>query len=321
MRIPALQRFMSTAFFLGAFGLSACGGADRGRPTATMSPAAVTSETRQPSPTATVTVAPPPAPSLTMVAGISVRDLVVSDPVALTPETAYFIGTGCWGCEGYTTGLQRWVTDAQGVATKTELLTFPRRAGEGVTGVVASDDASIIVATTCLAARCGRLARYTAPASSRVWVSRDSGVTWIMAAEEEGVMQAIAASSEAVLLGRGHGVPDDAAGWVIDYFVLGGSALHQPANAAPYRDPILLPGTTVAWVSPDGDALLDSSGDLLVRFSLQPAGRIVQNGPFTPNAAKEHSLSRGMGAQPSTSAFSTTAASRSWSTRPRSTLS
>lgn len=250
----------------------------------TSSTATVTASPSQPSePTGTLSASPTTlSPSASQVAGAPVQILRVQDPVVLSATTAYYIGSGCWGCEGYTTGLQRWVTDAQGNATKTDLLTFPKRDGEVVTGVHGSNDASRFVATTCLAKNCGPLGQYTAPASSRIWVSLDGGVAWtLLGSEEQGVTLVLAVSPEAVLLSRTHGDFNNAANWVEEYFILGQTTpLARPPGARPGQPPVLLPGPSAGWMS-DSATLLDSSGGTLIRFSLDPGDEVQPNGVFT----------------------------------------
>ena len=177
------------------------------------------------------------------------QPFTVLSPVHPPPDSLLYVATGCWACEGFDTGIQRVITDADGFVTLDLVADPPLLPGEIVTGYSATSDGSMLVASTCQSTSCWTIGPGDPNAHSRVFVSRDGGFSWQELASYPGYLSIRQVTADGrILISRNYG-PGDPSTWPITWEVLPGHAQLVPPADAPSPNPVLA-GDRVLWVSP-----------------------------------------------------------------------
>jgi len=264
-----LRQFALTAAFgLSAFlALPACGGASQPPPTLPGSPAA--------------TIGPTATPSFPQtVGGITVRPLAIGDEVPLPDDVALIIETGCWACDGPTTGFFRVYRDPSGHIRTDTLLTIdglglpPRlvTTAKGVqeeppyiTGFAMRSDGSEIVVSVCVRESCGSggMEAWSLNSKTAFFRSTDGGVTWQRFGELDVGSSVVGVVREGVTL-----VSSWQAEMAPASFSLfpSGEAVQAPLGVHTWWA-FPLPGGDLLWPADDG-RLLHSDGSV---FAVVPA--------------------------------------------------
>jgi hypothetical protein len=153
----------------------------------------------------------------TDIGGVNVVPLAIGDEIELPEDVAVIVETGCWYCEGPTTGFVRAYRDSSGEIRSDVLLTIdalalpprvvtdPERAGEEMpyfTGFAFADDASDMVVSICTSGFCGGLGSATPDAETALFRSRNGGVTWRRLGTLSGGFVIATIIDEGVVLGR-----------------------------------------------------------------------------------------------------------------------
>jgi hypothetical protein len=143
--------------------------------------------------TATQTASPAPDSIPEVLKETDVTSLTQGDPIDPWPSYAFIMETGCWQCDGGSTGFIRVYGRADGTAVIDELLHYERtgytrtetKDGQTVetdpyiTGFAFEPDASDMWISLCVRNACGGgLASWSADSESLILRSRDGGVTW-----------------------------------------------------------------------------------------------------------------------------------------------
>jgi hypothetical protein len=259
------------------------GGDSQGSPTP--SPLVAASATARPDITPPVTTTPAPDfPLPAALDGTSVMELVQGPPIELPESVALIIETGCWQCDGPSTGLKRVYRNPAGQIIS-EVLLDPAALGyvdadgysQGLVGFDATDDGSWIVAGVCSAGYCGHLGTPSADARTVILESRDGGVTWTQMAElqgayrVEGVLHPVGEPSDVILSGP-FPTGDEAGIFQTKFSYLStGEALTAPAASTQSTWPVVAPDDDLLWQSGSG-VLLDADGDVVI--NLEPRGSI-----------------------------------------------
>ncbi|MGH2632988.1 MAG: hypothetical protein ACRDG3_06220, partial [Tepidiformaceae bacterium] len=171
----------------------------------------------------------------TAVLGVPVRKWKVNPPAALPQGIALFIEKGCWGCEGYSTGLERVYADAAG-AVHTDTVF-----DGGFLSVQFSADTSEAYATVCIDV-CGPLGPPRTGARTTIYHSVDGGETWAAGETVDGIANVL---------------PDGSGGWVLyQYIFNGGDSITYKFSEYPGGTPITPPGGSGAGVAFPGTRLL-----------------------------------------------------------------
>ncbi|MGE0601477.1 MAG: hypothetical protein AB7J35_18680 [Dehalococcoidia bacterium] len=186
----------------------------------------------------------------------------------IPPNSALFIATGCWACEGYDRGLQRVVTDGAGNVTVTAVPEPALGPAEQRTSLHVASDGSLIVAATCISSgNCGPLGTPAADAKSRILSSADGGYTWKEEARFDGYATASVSPKGRILVSRTSGSGDPST-WT------GSWELLNPAESLkrPFADtyPLFMANGEVAWWkyrdphvwASDGTVVFDLTGTL-----------------------------------------------------------
>jgi hypothetical protein len=170
-------------------------------------------------------------------------------PVPPPPDSLLYVATGCWACEGFDTGIERVITDADGFVSLELVADPPLLPNEFVTGYGATPDGSQLLASTCQSTSCSTIGPGDANAHSRVFVSRDGGFSWQELASYPGYLSIRQVTADGrILISRNYG-PGDPSTWPITWEVLPGQAQLVPPADAPSPNPVLA-GDRVLWVSP-----------------------------------------------------------------------
>jgi hypothetical protein len=192
-------------------------------------------------------------------------------PAPPPKNTAMFIATGCWACEGYDSGIQLVVTEANGNTTTEKLPEPPVQPGESRTELAMSPDGSLLLAGTCRASNCGPLGPTPADIQSRILASYDAGRSWAEVASGPGFLSFQIGPSNRILVTRyyGPGSPD---GWTNSWELVGSSQpVVRPANANAEARPFFLPDGSIGWTYYQALEVLRSDGS--VYFSM--AGKVT----------------------------------------------
>lgn len=204
-----------------------------------------------------------------------------------TKDSAAFIATGCWGCEGYDSGIQAVITDSAGNSVVRALPEPPLRSNETRTFWEMTPDASLWIAGTCSGSNCGPLGPDADDVNSRILASSDGGGTWTELAAFPGYAYAEIGPNGNVLVTRtyGHG---PASTWKLSWKLLpAGGEIVRPANASADARPLFLPDGSVGWhtyespevLRADGTAFFSAAGkftanDQIDGFRFGPDGRV-----------------------------------------------
>lgn len=133
---------------------------------------------------------PTPAPLPPVLADAGVTPMEVGNLVQFPENTALIMETGCWQCDGPSTGLRRMYNDdafTGGVRVE-QLLSLERLgivdARAYFSGYAIAPDASYMLASVCIRGGCSyALDAWSADARTAVYESTDGGVTWTLLEE------------------------------------------------------------------------------------------------------------------------------------------
>lgn len=199
------------------------------------------------------------------------------DPPPL--DSLLYIATGCWACEGFDTGIERVITDPDGNVSVERAADPPLQPGEMVTTYSATPNASLLVASTCLATSCGPLGPGSADARSRLFASVDGGFSWQELASYPGYMLVYGVAADGrIVISRNFGAGDPTT-WPTTWELLPGrTQLIPPAEVAAPARPLLIHGD-IAWL-PFNPALLNSAKIAGIKLPLTPADELTWLFPF-----------------------------------------
>ena len=233
-------------------------------------------------PTATETPSPSPGASATpaVIGGVPVEPLEVGESADFPEDVALIVETGCYGCDGPTSGLLRVYRDAAGSFHRDTLFTVeqlglgPRVVTDAsgavteepphVVNYVLSEDASRAVVSVCTRGVCSELGgEPSGDAQATLFRSLDGGAAWEQWGTLDGSAAPIAMQGEEVLLSRYE------AGTSRFEVFPGGEAIEAPAGAGSGAWPLALPEGELLWPTNDG-RLLYSDGSVFVEIGGDP---------------------------------------------------
>lgn len=174
------------------------------------------------------------------VLGVPVRKWKINAPAQVPPNTALFVEKGCWGCEGYPTGLQRVYRDSEGnLHTDTVF-------DGGFVGVSFSPDAFEAYATVCIDV-CGPLGPSRSGSRTTIYHSVDGGITWAAEGTVDGIANVLFDGTHGWLLAQ---YITNGDGSVTNRFseYPGGTPIVPPAGTA---IAVAFPGSRVLFFDPD----------------------------------------------------------------------
>jgi len=188
-------------------------------------------------------------------------DLTIGEEIDLPRDIALILWPGCAQCDGFPEGLRRVYRDAAG-SLRSEALAGPVGSGAPFEGnfvnFASSEDGQHIAMSVCLQGGCGGLTYPTENARTAIYLSDDSAVSWHRLATLDGGAAVSAVLPGAVIVGR-HGPPYT----VVSY--PGGNSIVVPngvADGPSYQSNV---GGGLLWLEQGGHALIDTSGQAVVR--------------------------------------------------------
>jgi len=242
--------------------IAACGNDEtQPAPTASVGPA-----TRTPlaSPTPTASITPE------VIDGVEVLPLRFGEEVELPADIALIIETGCFSCDGPTTGLFRVYRNALGQVRTDALFAVealglpPRGVGQDkeikqplepyIHSYALNSDASEIVVSVCTRGECAGIDPASPDAQTTLYRSLDGGVTWSQLADLDGGAGVIAIANDGVVVSGAYS--EEEAAPRLTLFPSGGPV--QPPPEASEAWPLSLPSGELIW--PTGGRLLRSDG-------------------------------------------------------------
>jgi hypothetical protein len=209
---------------------------------------------------------PSPTPPLT-IGGVPVRELsLVAQGRPIPFSGVMLLQSGCWGCDGPTSALARVYYGPAG-KLRSEQLPSPVTGKEVYfTGVLVRPDTNEIVAAMCVTGYCGALNAVTTDSHSKVFRSRDGGITWQEFVDFPGSAYLGALTPDGFIVQRGFG-PGDPREWEYnDYYWPSGEKIAVPAGAKPYN--LTMFGDVVTYRSDDGKSFLKPDGSVYWTFPL-----------------------------------------------------
>jgi len=246
-----------------ALALAACGG---GSPT----PA---TETPSPSPSASATPE--------VIGGVPVVPLKIGEPADFPDDVALIVETGCWQCDGPTTGLERVYRDPSGEIIIETLFTpkemglpprivqtikGPEKDEPTINGFALTPDGDRIVVSVCTRGTCLELGGAPGPdAETTLFESLDGGVTWKQIAVLDGGLAARATIGEGVLLWD-LSTPFEGEDRYAYRVYPGGEVVEAPAGSVGWRL-LTTPEDEPVWPTGDG-RLLRKDGSVYLSLDL-----------------------------------------------------
>ena len=223
-----------------------------------------------------------PLTGLRAIGGVPVEPLEIGEPAEFPDDVALIVETGCYGCDGPTSGLLRVYRDAAGSFHRDTLFTVeqlglgPRLVTDASGGrdrtsrhmsmnYALSADASRAVVGVCTRGFCVELGdEPSADAQTTLFRSLDGGATWEQWGTLDGERRSYRhAGTTDVLLARDEGGPSR-----FEMFP-GGEAIEPPADADALAWPLALPEGELLWPANDG-RLLHSDGSVFVDIGGDP---------------------------------------------------
>jgi len=209
------------------------------------------------------------------VLGIPVRTWKVNAPAQLPQGVALFVEKGCWGCEGYSTGLERVYRDAAGTVHTDTVFSG------AFLSVSFSADAFEAYATVCIDV-CGPLGPPATGSRTTIYHSVDGGITWTAEGTVDGIANVLLDGSHWVLYQYIFNGGDSVTYRFSEY--PGGTAIVPPAGTGPG---LAIPGsqmlfadpTYAHYLNPDGSPFLGGlpgqlGDELDVNYGLTPVARL-----------------------------------------------
>lgn len=252
--------------------VAACGGGG-GEGSPTVGPAT-------PTPLAT----PTPIPTVTpdVIDRVGVTPLQFGEEAEIPKDVALIIETGCYYCDGPSTGLYRVYRDASGQVRTDALFTIEMTRPEPDQSFIHShalnSDASEIVVSVCSAGACEWMAPPIPEDQMTLFRSLDGGVTWTEFGVLHGTAWVVAITKDGVLL-----VQYDSEQQAPPKYRLfpGNEPVQPPAEAGLIR-PLTLADGELAWLTENG-RLLRSDGSQVL--ALQEGASL---GSIAPDTGDEH---------------------------------
>ena len=235
---------------------AACGGGGQSAPaTATAAGATAVGGTAsaEPSPTTAAAATPTAAPTVT-VDGVSIQPLVEAPPTPLD-DLAVVIATGCWQCDGPTSGLVRLYNDPTGVTRNEPLLREPIAGSQGMTDYVIDEGGGEIWLGVCDIGHCGLLGFPSEDAEVTVHRSIDGGVSWEAIETLEGAVHPLLLDGSGLVIATYAPAPG---GPVALARLPSGEAIEVPPGSGGLA--AALASGDLVWFSSDRRALLRSDG-------------------------------------------------------------
>lgn len=211
------------------------------------------------------TPAATPRPFPAVLDDTDVSLLEVRSLVQFPSNTAFVLETGCWQCDGPSTGLRRMYKDADGEVRIDQLLSLEQLGlppDAYFTGYAIAADASFMLASVCVRGGCAYgISGWTADARSAVFESIDGGVTWRSDGEYDLALTVHGLVSDEEALVSWQIDEDDHRGYAL---YPGFTKLVVPGDAA---WPVLALGGEVLWSSvSDPGRILGPHGSTFVDF-------------------------------------------------------
>ena len=231
----------------------------------------------------------PSTPLPDILSGKEVIKLEPGPPTTLPASLSIIVETGCFGCAGEAQGITRYYVGPDGELAPDTLLDpgalgapprildtpeGPREYPPSITGIVMSPDASEIIISVCVRARCsygeGGPSDWEAESRTALYRSRDGGVTWHSA------LQLDAGASVEVRTGLGAAV---VAVWetALEATFYRIALDDSPADSNPTMDRLTPPApgawpvagvdTDVLWLVSDGGRILREDGSTFIDFA------------------------------------------------------
>jgi hypothetical protein len=178
----------------------------------------------------------------------------------LPANSALYVATGCWACEGYHTGIQRITTNGNGTSTVEAIPEPPLLPGEQRTDLAMAPDGSLIVAVICTGENCGPLGQVQPGTTSRVVMSTDDGRSWAALAQYDTFASITLGPKGRILVAWSD--PNPATPPTL-------TLLNPPgAVSAPAGDtyPLFLADGTLAWLDRANATVLAGDGSTLLSF-------------------------------------------------------
>ncbi|MDO8613779.1 MAG: SH3 domain-containing protein [Dehalococcoidia bacterium] len=248
-----------------ALAVVACGGED-GTPRP---------ETATPAPSVTATPGADESPQA--IDGVEAVPLAVGDEAGFPDDVALIISTGCWQCDGPTTGLERVYRDPSGEIIVETLFTpeklglpprivqtdkGPQKDAPTINGFALTPEGGHIVVSVCTRGTCLELGGPPSDdAQTTLFESTDGGVTWEELALLDGGLGVRAITEDGALL-VDFSAPFDAEGRPSYRFYLSGRAVEPPAGAVAHRM-FTTPDGVLLWSTDDGRLLRDDGSEYL----------------------------------------------------------
>ncbi|MCH8813723.1 MAG: SH3 domain-containing protein [Chloroflexi bacterium] len=196
IRTAASLTALTVVFALVLYLSYSCGNDGDGSPSPTANPSPVV---EHPTPTTT-----PPRPSPT-------SQPKFASQILFPEDTALILGTGCWQCDGPTTGLRRIYRDPSGSIRIDQILSVDRlgierrddRGKPYVTGLAISPDGTDMMVSLCIEDSCanGGLGIWGPNSAVVIVRSTDGGVTWDIVGEFEGGIHLLGLIDDGVAYG------------------------------------------------------------------------------------------------------------------------
>jgi hypothetical protein len=276
-----MKGWVLAAILVIAAASAACGGEGRAPagPTSTPSPGA--------SPSPSPTSVPSPSPTPEVIAGMPVVPLEVVGKAEFPDDVALIVETGCWQCDGPTTGLERVYRDPSRTL-RAETLFSPEHLGlpprvmqtdKGpqeeepiITGFALTADASRIVVSVCTRGMCLEMGGPpSTDAQTTLFQSTDGGIIWRALDVLDGGFGARAITANRLLLIH-FGGPYEGNGPRYQFHP-SGETVEPPAGAVTWR-PFPAPFGDLLWGTDDG-RVLRTDGSEFLALDLPPSAEII----------------------------------------------
>jgi hypothetical protein len=144
------------------------------------------------SPTA-IAATPTPTPPPEEILGVEVRPVTLGAPVPLPDHVAFYIESGCWGCDGPAAALERVYRAPSGELRTEDLFRLPGATnerpevdGKYITSIATERGGEDILLALCEGPYCGGVGEVQEGAKVSIYHSADGGITWTRETTIEG---------------------------------------------------------------------------------------------------------------------------------------